>query len=49
MSTNAARYRRTLPTRQELREEINYKEVMSDTRAIQKWSEYLMETGRIYQ
>ena len=49
MSTQAARYRRTLPTRKELRDEISYREVMRDTHAVQRWSEYLMETGRVYQ
>ena len=41
MSTQAARYRRTLPTRKELRDEISYREWLRDTRAVQKWPEYL--------
>lgn len=49
MSTSAIRYRRTLPTRNELREELNAREWEKDTRAMQEWADYLTETGRVYQ
>lgn len=50
MSKQASRYRRTMPTRQELRDQINNREIARELRAgLQSWADYLTETGRAYQ
>lgn len=50
MSAQAIRYRRTMPTRQELREQIENREIAQELRAgLQSWADYLIETGRAYQ
>lgn len=50
MSKQAIRNRKALPTRRELRDELDSRELFQEFKqGISSWADYLIETGRIYQ